>query len=249
MFHVKHVDSRPGGSRRPAGGDPVPGPVTPGTARKLFGPRIEQAERYAGLLAGPGVERGLIGPHEVERLWDRHVLNSAAIAELIDEGQRIVDVGSGAGLPGVPLAIARPDLRVILVEPLLRRSTFLLEVISELQLPVEVVRGRAEEPAVRDRVGGADAVVSRAVARLDKLSGWSFPLLRPGGLMLAIKGERATQEVEEHRRVLVSLGGADVRVVTCGADYLDPPATVVVARREPRASRPRTSPRASKARA
>lgn len=205
--------------------------VAPEGASAAFGPRFELAERYARLLAGPGVERGLLGPREAERLWDRHLLNSAAVAELIDPGERIVDIGSGAGLPGIPLAIARPDLRVALLEPLLRRSEFLNEVVAELGLAVEVVRGRAEERWVRDRLGETDVAVSRAVAALDKLTNWSMPLLRPGGRMVAIKGERAPDEVREHRRVMAASGAVDVRVVTCGASYLRPPATVVLARR------------------
>jgi 16S rRNA (guanine527-N7)-methyltransferase len=129
------------------------------------------------------------------------------------------------------LALARPDLRVVLVEPLLRRSEFLRSVVGELGLDIEVVRGRAEDASVRERFAGMDAAVSRAVATLDKLTRWSLPLLRPGGRMLAIKGERAADEVAQHRRVMISLGAIDVRVVTCGAHYLRPPATVVVARR------------------
>ena len=164
-------------------------------AAALFGPRLDIAQRYAELLAGAGVERGLLGPREVDRLWDRHLLNSAAVSELLDPGERVVDIGSGAGLPGMPLAIARPDLEIVLLEPLLRRSDFLREVVAELGLPVDVVRGRAEEPWVREQIGEKDAAVSRAVAALDKLTKWSMPLLRTGGRMVAIKGERAPDEV------------------------------------------------------
>jgi 16S rRNA (guanine527-N7)-methyltransferase len=215
MFHVKHVD--------------VAAP--PPTAAPLFGTGLDAAVRYAQILAGAGVERGLLGPREADRLWDRHLLNSVALAELLSPGEQIADIGSGAGLPGIPLALARPDLRVTLIEPLLRRSDFLREVIEDLHLDVTVVRGRAEEQTVRQVVGEADAVVSRAVASLDKLTKWSMPLLRPGGRMLAIKGERAEQEIDEHRRAMQSFGAVDARVVTCGGDYLNPPATVVVARR------------------
>jgi 16S rRNA (guanine527-N7)-methyltransferase len=189
------------------------------------------AQRYAELLASAGVERGLLGPREVGRVWDRHLLNSAVVGELLDPGDRVVDIGSGAGLPGIPLAIARPDLQVVLLEPLLRRSEFLNEVVAELGLAVEVVRGRAEEPWVREQYGGRDAAVSRAVAALDKLTKWSMPLLRPDGRMVAIKGERAPDEAQAYRRVMAASGAVDVRVVTCGANYLRPPATVVLARR------------------
>jgi 16S rRNA (guanine527-N7)-methyltransferase len=226
-FHVKHV-----------------GAATPAAAAEIFGPRLEVAERYAELLAGAAVERGLLGPREAERVWDRHILNSTAIAELLDSGDRIVDIGSGAGLPGIPLAIARADLQVVLVEPMLRRSQFLQSAVSELDLPVEVVRGRAEDQPVLDRLGGRmDAAVSRAVAALDKLTRWSLPLLRPGGRLLALKGESARDEVNRHRRVMASLGATDVRVVTCGANYLDPPATVVLARRTPARRRPTRTPK------
>jgi 16S rRNA (guanine527-N7)-methyltransferase len=215
MFHVKHVEV----SAAPQGVD------------AFFGPDLEQVQRYAAFLAGAGVERGLIGPREVDRLWDRHILNSVAVAELLGPAERVADIGSGAGLPGIPLALARPDLRMTLIEPLLRRSEFLREVIDELGIEATVVRGRAEELSVRERVGEMDAVVSRAVAPLDKLTRWSLPLLRPGGRMLAIKGERAEDEIKTHRRVMAALGAVDERVVRCGADYLNPPATVIVARR------------------
>ncbi|MEV3903747.1 16S rRNA (guanine(527)-N(7))-methyltransferase RsmG [Mycobacterium sp. NPDC050551] len=230
MFHVKHADA----------GRP------PEAAAALFGDRLSIAQRYTEILAGAGVERGLIGPREIERLWDRHVLNSAAIAELFAPQERLADIGSGAGLPGIPLALARPDLEVTLVEPLLRRSEFLTEVVAELGLAVDVVRGRAEDKGVREQVGEMDVVTSRAVASLDKLARWSVPLLRDGGRMIALKGERAETEIEEHRRVLASVGAVDVRVLKCGADYLDPPATVVVARREMKKPRSGRSERTSR---
>lgn len=228
MFHVKHVDACDRRSR-PLGMATAP---VSGAAFAIFGPRLQLAERYAEALASVGMERGLIGPHELDRLWDRHLLNCAVIEELFDRCDRVVDIGSGAGLPGLPLAIARPDLRIVLVEPLLRRSKFLREVIGDLGLAVEVLTGRAEEPRVRNQLAGSDVVVSRAVARLDKLTAWSMPLLRSGGRMLAIKGERAHDEVQEHRRGMSELGAVDVRVIRCGEYYLRPPATVVLARRE-----------------
>ena len=203
----------------------------PAAARKVFGDRLDLAVRYAELLATDGVERGLIGPREVDRLWDRHLLNSAAVEELIEEEARVLDVGSGAGLPGIPLALARPDLLVTLLEPMLRRTIFLTEVIDTLGIGVKVVRGRAEDPAVRQRLGSVDVVVCRAVAGLDKLAEWTLPMLDAGGRLLAVKGERADEEVVENRRVMESLGAKAVRVVRCGGDYLDPPGTVVVAER------------------
>jgi len=215
MFHVKHVEVSPA----PQGVD------------TFFGPRAGLAQQYAEILAGAGVEWGLVGPREVDRLWERHLFNSAAVAELLEPNERVADIGSGAGLPGIPLALARPDLRLTLIEPLLRRSEFLREVVDELGIDVAVVRGRAEESAVHEQVGEMDAVVSRAVASLDKLTKWCMPLLRVDGRMLAIKGERAEDEIREHRRVMASLGAADERVMRCGESLLNPPVTVVVARR------------------
>ncbi len=215
MFHVKHP------------GAPAPPPV----AAELFGTRLDLARGYADLLVGPGVERGLLGPREIERIWERHILNSVVVSELIGTGAQVVDIGSGAGLPGLPLAIARPDLTVTLVEPLLRRADFLAEAVEALGLPVHVVRGRAEEAAVRSQCASADSVVSRAVADLEKLARWGLPLLRPGGRMLAIKGERAAAEVTEYRRQMAALGATAVEVVRCGVGRLDAPTTVVAATR------------------
>ncbi len=238
MFHVKHASRQERAADRPAPVDPA---SETDAAEAIFGARLDIARSYSELLAGPGVERGLLGPREVDRLWDRHLLNSAVVQELLEPGERVIDIGSGAGLPGIPLAIARPDLDMVLLEPLLRRSEFLAEAAAELGLAVEVVRGRAEEPWVRSRFGAMDVAVSRAVAGLDRLTKWSMPLLRAGGRMVAIKGERAPDEVEAHRRVMAASGAVDVRVVTCGANYLSPPATVVLARRggQPRQGSPR----------
>lgn len=142
-------------------------PIEP-AASAIFGPRLGLARRYAEALAGPGVERGLVGPREVGRLWDRHLLNCAVIGELLERGDRVVDIGSGAGLPGVPLAIARPDLQVVLLDPLLRRTEFLREMVTDLGVAVEIVRGRAEESWVQDQLGGSDAAVGR-VGQVDEM--------------------------------------------------------------------------------
>ncbi len=212
----------------------------PPAAVRIFGDRLTLAARYAELLATVGAERGLIGPREATRLWDRHLLNCAAVAELIPPGARVVDAGSGAGLPGIPVALARPDLRITLVEPMQRRTDFLREVVKQLGLDVDVVRGRVEDASVREHIGEVDAVVCRAVAALDRLAEWCLPLLRAGGQLLAIKGDRAHEEAERHRRVATKFGAEAVRVVRCGADYLDPPTTVVVVTKK--AGGPRRTP-------
>lgn len=222
--------------------DGIP-PEPPVQAANVFGDRLALAQRYAEWLAGAGVERGLIGPREVDRLWERHILNSAAVAEVVEQNATVIDIGSGAGLPGIPLAIVRPDLSVALVEPMLRRTDFLRGVIADLELPIEVVRGRAEDPSVVKAVGGADVVVSRAVASLDKLTKWSFPLLRVGGRMIALKGERAADEVADGRAAMSALGAEEVGVMRCGESYSDPPVTVVVAVRGERKSARRRSVR------
>lgn len=196
----------------------------PEAAADLFGDRLPLAQQYVEHLSTTGVEWGLIGPREVPRLWDRHVLNCAVVAALIPHGSTVVDVGSGAGLPGLPLAIAREDLRVTLVEPLERRCRWLREVVADLELSVDVVRGRAEEV-----VGSvsADVVTARAVAPLDRLARWLVPLRRPGGVVLAMKGRSAAEEVEKARHVLRKLKISDVQVLSCGDDVLANSTTVV----------------------
>ncbi|MGA7688960.1 MAG: 16S rRNA (guanine(527)-N(7))-methyltransferase RsmG [Jiangellales bacterium] len=186
------------------------------------------AVAYADLLADAGVERGLIGPREVERLWERHLLNSAAVAAAVPDGVGVLDVGSGAGLPGIPLAIVRPDLRVTLVEPLLRRATFLSEVCEALGLDrVDVQRARAEDLPR----GAADAVVARAVAPLPRLLGWTLPLLRPGGRLVAMKGQGAQAELDAAAAALTRLGARswDARDLLLPGDLAATRAVVVVA--------------------
>jgi 16S rRNA (guanine527-N7)-methyltransferase len=197
----------------------------PPIAREIFGDALPIAEMYAEFLAGPGVERGLIGPREVERLWDRHLLNCAVMADLIPEEATLIDIGSGAGLPGVVLAIVRDDLSITLLEPLLRRTAFLQECVDLLGLSnVSVRRARAEEV-----VGeyAADIVTARAVAPLERLAGWALPLLRPGGELLALKGERAGVELEEAAPVLKDFGVRATEVLHAGQGKVDPPTTVV----------------------
>ena len=188
--------------------------------------------RYAELLATAGVERGLIGPREVPRLWDRHLLNCAVAVPLVPEGADVIDVGSGAGLPGIVWAIVRSDITVTCLEPLQRRATFLEEVVTELGLTgrVKVVRARAED-IVRGRGPvtslRARVVTARAVAPLERLAGWTVPLVQPGGELLALKGRSAAEEIEASRSVLERLGIVEVAIVECGEGLVDP-ATIVV---------------------
>jgi 16S rRNA (guanine527-N7)-methyltransferase len=199
----------------------------PASLSSLFpADRLPLARAFVAALGGDGVVRGLIGPREPGRLWTRHVLNSVVVAPLVPPDARVVDVGTGAGLPGIPLAIARPDLRVDLVEPLERRTTFLSEMVDVLGLTrCRVVRGRAED--VIDIVGGADVVTSRAVAPLGKLGGWSAPLARPGGLLLALKGASAAVEVERDAAALRAAGLSGIEVRTLGEGIIDPVTYVV----------------------
>lgn len=216
----------------------------PPSAAAIFGRGIDQARRYVELLAGDGTVRGLIGPREAGRLWTRHVLNSAVVSSLLAVEAAVVDIGSGAGLPGIPLAMARPDLRMVLVEPLERRSVFLCEVVQALSLSnCRVVRGRAE--AVVADCGQADAVASRAVAPLGKLAAWSAPLLRTGGKMLALKGSSATDELDRDRLLVERSGVTELAVVTVGQGMVDPPTVVVTGVRSPtgRTTAPRPSDR------
>jgi 16S rRNA (guanine527-N7)-methyltransferase len=191
-------------------------PAPPPLAVVVFGDRLPLAKRYAAWLAGAGVERGLVGPRETARLWDRHLLNCAAVAALIPAGATVVDIGSGAGLPGVPLAIARPDLTVVLVESMLRRTSFLSEVIADLDLDsVAVRRARAEE-LVASSPGSAelraDVVTARAVAPIDKLARWAMPLSKKDGVVLALKGAGAAEEVEAAWPALRSSGVQSARL-------------------------------------
>jgi 16S rRNA (guanine527-N7)-methyltransferase len=205
--------------------DPPGAPPPPEAATLLFGDAIGLARRYADLLATEAAVRGLIGPREVERLWERHLVNCALVTDLVPRGASVCDLGSGAGLPGLVIAIRRPDVLMTLVEPLLRRTTFLEEAVHELGLPnVEVVRARADALHGTRRF---DAVTARAVAPLDRLSSWALPLVRTGGEFLAMKGSTVRAEVEAAAPVIGRLGGTPAEIVELGSGVVDPRVRVV----------------------
>nr|WP_077488373.1 16S rRNA (guanine(527)-N(7))-methyltransferase RsmG [Sinomonas mesophila] len=194
-------------------------------AERLFGDRLDVARRYVGHLATSGLERGLIGPREVPRLWSRHVLNCAVVESEFPEGASVADVGSGAGLPGLCLAIARPDLSLTLIEPLERRVAWLEEVIADLELGnVRVLRGRAEQAVGEVDV---DFVTARAVSALSTLIPITLPLLGGEGSLVAIKGRSAADEVQKATKALKKYKGHSAEVHTVGDGLLDEPTTVV----------------------
>lgn len=200
-------------------------PEPPAAALVVFGDRLPWVRRYVRHLATTGVEWGLLGPREVPRLWERHVLNCAVLTDLLPASAHLVDIGSGAGLPGITLALRRPDLQVTLVEPLLRRVEWLTMVLSDLGLEnVTVRRSRAE-----DLVGqlAVPFVTARAVASLDRLCRWGLPLLEPGGELLAIKGRSAVDEVARSAAAVRKAGGSSTEVVELAVGLLDDPVTVV----------------------
>lgn len=194
-------------------------------AERIFGGQLDLAKRYVEHLATSGIERGLIGPREVPRLWSRHVLNCAVVAELIDDGAKVADVGSGAGLPGLCLAIARPDLYLTLIEPLERRVVWLEEVVMDLGLSnVEIIRSRAEAA-----IGEVECTVvtARAVSALKTLAPLTIPLLGGQGELLAIKGRSAEEEIATAGKTIRNLGGYETSIVIAGQDVLEEPTTVV----------------------
>jgi 16S rRNA (guanine527-N7)-methyltransferase len=216
-----HVEPGSASADQPPDGPPEPPPA----ATALFGDRLATARRYATHLATTGVEWGLLGPREVPRLWERHVLNCAVLSDLLPQQATVVDIGSGAGLPGIALALRRPDLHVTLVEPLLRRVDWLSMVLEDLALDrVQVRRARAEELHGDLQV---PYVTARAVASLDRLCRWGLPLLQPGGELLAIKGRSAEEEIARTAPAVRKAGGVDAHVVHLAAGLLDDPVTVV----------------------
>ena len=194
-------------------------------AEHIFGDHLDLAKRYVEHLATSGIERGLIGPREVPRLWSRHVLNCAVVAELIENGAKVADVGSGAGLPGLCLAIARPDLYLTLIEPLERRVIWLEEVVMDLGLSnVEIIRSRAESAIGKVE---CSVVTARAVSALNTLAPLTIPLSGGEGVLLAIKGRSAEEEIGKAAKTLKELGGVSTEVLTAGHGVLEEPTTVV----------------------
>ena len=196
----------------------------PESAKAIFGPQIEKARAFAKKLANDSDDLGLLGPRELDKLWSRHILNSAVVAETVKAGDLVADVGSGAGLPGIPMAIALPEAHFVLIEPMERRSNWMLEVIEDLGLNnVEVRRARAEE--VLDLT--FDIVTARAVAALDKLLRLTVHLLKPGGSLIALKGSKAAEEIEAAKRLQKKLGIASFEIQICGEKFLAEPTSVV----------------------
>ena len=189
---------------------------------EVYPDAAENLARFAHWLAGAGVERGFLGPREVDRIWDRHIANCAVVEELIPINSKVFDIGSGAGLPGLVLAIVRPDITIGLIEPLMRRSEFLKEVVADLGITeqVTVMRGRAEELKGHT----APVVTARAVAPLGKLLTWSLPLTTKGGVILAMKGRSAATEIADAKEIL---NGRKAQIVLCGEGVVDPQTTVV----------------------
>lgn len=221
-------------------------PPPPAEAERVFGDRLALAQRYADLLATTGISHGLVGPREAPRLWERHLVNCAVMHPMLDQGQAVADIGSGAGLPGLVLAVVRPDLDVHLVEPLLRRTTWLRTAVDDLELGnVTIHRGRAEDVTL-----AVPVVTARAVASLEKLIVWSFPLLRPQGRLLALKGESAQAELDAASGLLDSLRVTRSALHLVGEGEISAPARVVEVVRPETFQRPGPArPRAKRSRA
>jgi 16S rRNA (guanine527-N7)-methyltransferase len=196
----------------------------PAAAVAIFGDQIDQARSFAQTLANDSDELGLLGPRELDKLWSRHILNSAVVAELVRPGDKVADVGSGAGLPGIPMAIARPDADFVLIEPMERRSSWMLEVVEDLGLKnVRILRSRAEDVTEQD----FDIVTARAVAALDKLLKMCVPLLKPGGALIALKGSKAAEEIANSKKLEKKLGISSFEILVCGEKFLPEPTSVV----------------------
>ena len=202
MFHVEHE---------------------PAAAAQIFGPNIDKARAYTAALVADGETLGLLGPREYPRIWTRHVLNSAVVAELVPAGVTVADVGSGAGLPGIPMALVQPEAHFTLIEPMERRSDWLKEQVEKLGLAnVSVLRARAEE------VGEVfDVVTARAVKALPQLLQMCVPMTRHGGQIIALKGEKAQLEIDDSKRLMKKLDISSFDIVFTGEQFLEEPTRVV----------------------
>ncbi|HEY7853563.1 MAG TPA: 16S rRNA (guanine(527)-N(7))-methyltransferase RsmG [Aquiluna sp.] len=198
----------------------------PAAAADIFGSRLDLARAYTDRLAKDSETFGLLGPRELPRIWGRHVINSALLSELVPAGSKVADIGSGAGLPGLPMAIAKPDAHFTLIEPMERRSNWLQQVVLDLEIKnVDVIRARAEEVQRTD----FDIATARAVAALDKLLKLLTPLIRgsEGKTVLAMKGSRAPEEIMDAKNRLDLLGFDAPEIITLGQGRAPETATVV----------------------
>lgn len=199
--------------------------VVPTEASAVFGEHLDKAIAYGQALVDDSDQLGLLGPRELPKLWSRHILNSAVVAELLNAGESVADVGSGAGLPGIPMAIARPDVHFVLIEPMERRANWLQKQVDALQLEnVDVLRARAEEVGRSD----FDVVTARAVSALPKLLRMTVDLIRPGGRLIALKGERAQAEIDESKPLAKKLKLASFDILFTGETKVSEPTRVVV---------------------
>lgn len=199
----------------------------PPVAQQVFGSRVDLARLYFNALARDSDELGLLGPREMPRLWTRHILNSAVVSELLVGGEAVADVGSGAGLPGIPLAIVRPDVNFTLIEPMERRAAWLQKIVDDLKLSnVEVIRARAEDVHGRR----FDIVTARALSAMPKLLRLTVPLTKSGGRILALKGGKAAEEIQDARPLMKKLGIASFELLTTGVTLLAEPTSVVQTR-------------------
>lgn len=212
-------------------GAPAGAGAPPEGAADVFGTALPEIEAFAEMLEAEGELRGLIGPREIPRLWQRHLINSAVLSRYVDDGERLADIGSGAGFPGIVLALMRPQLEVHLVETMERRAIWLHHVVASLELGnVTVHRGRVEHIHHKRHF---DVVTARAVAAIDKLARWTMPLLKADGRLVLLKGRRAAEELAAAKKVLNELGIVSSQVDEVMMPGSDDATYVVVCRRSP----------------